>query len=224
MAILPVLPLGGIPGAVSFQGDMILMVFMLATVRFFTVLAALDTGSPFEGMGASREVQFAILTEAASVLCLAAIASASRSFSLSEVYASFSMVTPVTVMISAALLMLLLTENARIPVDDPDTHLELTMIHEVMVLDHCGVDLCFIHYGAALKLWIFSALFSGICIPLRGTTPLAGFLYGLAGVFFTALIVGIVESTTARIKLVSLPRMLSLASVLALTAFLWELL
>ena len=223
-AILLILPLGKIPGALSFQGDMILMVFMLASVRFFTALAALDTGSPFEGMGASREVQFSILSETAIILSFAAVSAASASFSLSEVYASFSSVTPVSVMISAALLMILLTENARIPVDDPNTHLELTMIHEAMVLDHCGIDLCFIHYGAALKMWIFSVLFSGICFPFRGSTGLESFLLGLAGVFVTAMIVGLIESTTARIKLAALPRMLSLGSVLALTAFLWELL
>jgi formate hydrogenlyase subunit 4 len=127
-------------------------------------------------------------------------------------------------MSAAALLILLLAENCRIPVDDPRTHLELTMIHEVMILDHCGVDLCLIQYGSALKLWIFSALFSGICLPFSGKSLWADLLAGLAGVFVTAAVTGVIESTMARIRMKRLPEMLSLASVLALTAFLWEIL
>jgi formate hydrogenlyase subunit 4 len=224
VAVLAILPLGGIPGALAFRGDLILLVYLFASVRFFTVLAAMDTGSSFGGMGASREVQFSVLAETAFMLCLAALAAATGSFALSDIFAGVSSVTPVSMMTAAALLMILLTENARIPVDDPGTHLELTMIHEAMILDHCGVDLCFIQYGAAVKLWIFSALFSGILFPLRGASPWSNLLLGVAGIFITAVILGIIESTMARLRLTRLPQMLSLASVLALTAIIWELL
>ena len=222
--LLTLLPLGAVPAMLSFSGALILMVYTLAAVRFLMVLAALDTGSAFEGMGASREVLLAALSETSFMLSLAALAAAAGSFSLSDIFQGMDSVTPVSVMSAGALLILLLAENARIPVDDPRTHLELTMIHEVMVLDHCGVDLCFIQYGAALKLWVFAALFSGICMPFRGTSPAEDLLAGLAGVFITAAAAGVIESTMARIRMPRLPEMLALASVLALTAFLWELL
>lgn len=223
-AILALLPLGRVPAMLSFNGDMILLVYMLAAVRFLMVLGAMDTGSSFEGMGASREVLLAALSEVAFMLCLAALAAAAGSFSLSGVYREMDTFGPVSVMSATVLLILLLSENCRIPVDDPRTHLELTMIHEVMVLDHCGIDLCLIQYGSALKLWVFSALFSGICFPFAGRSLWADLLAGLAGVFATAVVTGVIESTMARIRMKRLPEMLSLASVLALTAFLWEIL
>ena len=137
-------------------------------MRFFTVLAALDTGSAFEGMGASREVQFSVLAEPALLLSLLAMGEIGElaltagmpeslpRLSLSGIYASLSFSAwmhsgTVLLLAASALLIILLTENARIPVDDPNTHLELTMIHEVMVLDHSGPDFGMILYGAAIK-------------------------------------------------------------------------
>ena len=104
-------------------------------------------------------------------------------------------------MVAAAMLMVLLTENARIPVDDPNTHLELTMIHEVMILDHGGVDLGFIQYAAGLKLWVFSALLVGVCVPVRTGLAVGDLVLGVAGVFVLAVVVGVIESTMARLRL-----------------------
>jgi len=115
----------------------------------------------------------------------------------------------------------LLTENARIPVDDPATHLELTMIHEVMILDHGGIDLAFIEYASALKLWLFSALSIGIALPLRTGNPYMDFIIGIGGIFLTAVIIGIIESTMARLRLLRLPQMMIAAAALSLTAFIW---
>ena len=148
-------------------------------MRFVTVLAALDTGSAFEGMGASREVQFAALAEPALLLGLAVLVRSTGSLSLSGAFAAL---TPAAwahqgaalVLVLGTLFVVFLAENARIPVDDPNTHLELTMIHEVMVLDHGGPDLGLIHYGAALKLWVLGALLVGVALPVQGLATWAG--------------------------------------------------
>lgn len=225
---LSIVPLGGVRGLAAFPGDLILLAYMLGLMRFMTVLAALDTGSAFEGMGASREVQFSLLAEPALLLGLAAIAFCTRSMGLSDICntlysADPARVIPTAVIVAATILIVLLAENARIPVDDPNTHLELTMIHEVMVLDHGGVDFGFIQYGAALKLWIFSALFVGVGMPLRIGQPFLDLLLGIGGIFVVAVLVGVVESTMARLRLIRVPQLLVVASVLAVIALLWVL-
>src|SRR5512140_2456394 len=149
-------PLGTTHALVDFPGDIIVLAYVLGLARFFVVIGALDTGSAFEGMGASREVQFSVLAELAFLLGMAALAVLGKSFSLTQLYASAGGGASlhsggvVYLLVAAALLVVLLTENARIPIDDPNTHLELTMIHEVMVLDHGGVDLGLIQIGSCL--------------------------------------------------------------------------
>ena len=167
---LTLVPFGDAPALLSFQGDIILFAYLLGLMRFFTVLAALDTGSSFEGMGASREVLYSALAEPALILALASIARETNSLSLSEMHIAVGRELwmrsgMVLAAVAAALVVVFLTENARIPVDDPNTHLELTMIHEVMVLDHGGVDLAFITYGAALKLWVLGTLIVDLVLP-----------------------------------------------------------
>ena len=143
------MPFGGLPAAISFNGDLILFVYLFGLMRFFTVISALDTGSSFEGMGASREVTFSALSEPALLIGLAAIAKCTGYISLTQMFSSvvpglWLHSGPALVLVGVALLIVFLAENCRIPVDDPNTHLELTMIHEVMVLDHGGPDFGFI--------------------------------------------------------------------------------
>jgi formate hydrogenlyase subunit 4 len=163
LSALTMTPLGTMHALISFPGDVILLAYLLGLARFATVVAALDTGSAFEGMGASREVQFSVLGELAFLLGMVALAILGKSFSLSQFYGGSGinelprMDAIVHLLVAAAFLIVLLTENARIPIDDPNTHLELTMIHEVMVLDHGGVDLGIIQIGSCLKLWVFGA-------------------------------------------------------------------
>jgi formate hydrogenlyase subunit 4 len=208
----------------AFPGDLVLFACLLGLMRFFTVIAALDTGSAFEGMGASREVQFSALAEPALLLALAAIARPAGSFSLSEMYSpgaggNWLQTGPALMLAAAALLVVLLAENARIPVDDPNTHLELTMIHEVMVLDHGGPDLAFILYGAALKLWVLGALLLGALLPLSHASVWTNLLLAVGGQFVLAIVVGVIESTMARLRLLVVPQLLVGASVLAVVAF-----
>jgi len=223
---LTLVPFGNQPAPLGFQGDLILFAYLLGLMRFFTVLAALDTGSSFEGMGASREVLYSALAEPALILGLASIARETGKLSLSEMqnavgldlWMSSGMVLAAVV---AALVVVFLTENARVPVDDPNTHLELTMIHEVMVLDHGGPDLGFIFYGAALKLWVLGSLIVDLILPPHfnfGFGPFswaAGVLVDGAGLIVLAVVVGLIESSMARLRLVRIPQLLVGAGALS---------
>ncbi|RJQ84247.1 MAG: hydrogenase [Desulfobacteraceae bacterium] len=221
---LTLTPLGKIPALMAFPGDLLVLAYALGLMRFFTVLAALDTGSAFEGMGASREVQFAALAEVALLLGMLAVAAQVGSFSLSDLARqAWSGETrwpadAILLLVSASWLVVLLAENARVPFDDPNTHLELTMIHEVMILDHGGVDLALIEYAAALKLWVTGALLVSMALPVRSALPAVNLAAGLGGLLALAVIVGVIESSMARLRLLRVPQLLVTAGMLAFLA------
>jgi formate hydrogenlyase subunit 4 len=224
LAALLVLPLGGIAPPVSFSGDLVVLAGLLALGRFAIVLAALDTGSSFEGMGASREVHFAALAEPAFLLALAVLARVTGALSLSPIYQGITIsvwitALPTLALAAMTLLVLALVENSRIPVDDPTTHLELTMIHEVMVLDHSGPDLAYIQYAAALKLWILGALLVGVVAPVRSGILWLDGLSMLLGMAALAGVVGMVESAMARYRLVHVPQFIVGAATLSVVGF-----
>jgi len=214
------LPIAGAPAPVFFTGDFILLAYLLALARFVTALAALDTGSSFEGMGAAREVTFSSLAEPALFLSMLVLARATGATSLSGMLGgalpgAWTAAGPALLIAVIVLFVVALAENSRVPVDDPNTHLELTMIHEVMVLDHGGPDLALILYGASLKLFLFGALIVQVAAgaALRGGWgDLAVFAGGMVGF---ALAVGTVESLMARLKLTRVPQMLVGATVLS---------
>lgn len=224
IAALFLVPAGDFAAPLAFRGDLILLAYLLGLMRFTTVCAALDTGSSFEGMGASREVQFSALAEPALVLGLAALAYATGSFSLSGIFGAVSrpdwlQVGPALVLIAAALLIVFLTENCRIPVDDPNTHLELTMIHEAMILDYAGPDLAFILYGATLKLWLLGALLVNIFLPLTLRGGPAQIACLLGGMVVVAVGTGVIESVMARLSLLKIPQLLVGAAALSILGF-----
>jgi formate hydrogenlyase subunit 4 len=217
------LPFAGAPALWSFRGDLVLLVYLLGVMRFVTVVAALDTGSSFEGMGASREVTFAALAEPAVLLGLAALARTTGTMSLSAMFAGVTTTAwihaaPALALVAAAFVIVFLAENGRIPVDDPTTHLELTMIHEVMVLDHGGPDLAFILYGAALKLWLLGSLLVGVVVPVHTGRPWLDTTTAVVAMFVLAVAAGLVESSMARLRLVHVPQLLVAAGVLATLA------
>lgn len=224
IASLLLIPFAGQPAIASFSGDLILLAYFLALGRFLTILAALDTASAFEGMGSSREAAFSALAEPALLLALAAVARYSGSISLSEMYWTMdfrALIEPGGVSLllaAAAMVIVFLAENSRIPFDDPNTHLELTMIHEVMVLDHGGVDLVYITYGAALKMWLIGALLTGIILPFRTGFAILDSFAGVGAMLLLAAFVGVIESIIARLRLTKVPQLLSAASVLAILA------
>jgi formate hydrogenlyase subunit 4 len=223
-------PLGNCPAALAFPGDLVVFVYLLALGRFFTVAAALDTGSAFEGMGSSREVFFSTLAEPSLLLGLAAVSRATTDgaafTSLSEMFGQVSGYLWggagfILAFVAVSLFVVCLAENARIPVDDPNTHLELTMIHEVMVLDHGGPDLALINYASALKLWLTAALVVGIVVPGTGL-PFVDVVVSVAGLALLAVWIGVVESTFARLRLVRVPQLLVGAATLATLALILE--
>ncbi len=217
------LPVGAFPAPVSFSGDFLLFAGLLALGRFLTALAALDTGSAFEGMGAAREVTFGSAAEPALLLGLSVLARSTGSTSLQGMLGpglsgAWAGAAPSLTLAAVALGLVSLAENARIPVDDPNTHLELTMIHEVMVLDHSGPDLAFVQAGAALKLLLFGSLLSQLVLAARPGGSLWGLAAFAAGLAAFALLVGVVESAMARLKMQRVPQLLVGAAVLSLFA------
>jgi formate hydrogenlyase subunit 4 len=224
LAGLLIVPLGGIAPLLSFSGDLVVLAGLLALGRFAIVLAALDTGSSFEGMGASREVHFAALAEPAFFLALAVLARVTGALSLAPIYQGITIsvwitALPTLALTAMTLLVLALVENSRIPVDDPMTHLELTMIHEVMVLDHSGPDLGYIHYAAALKLWILGSLLVGLVVPLRSGILWLDGLAMLLGMAALAGVVGMIESAMARYRLLHVPQFIVGAATLSVVGF-----
>jgi formate hydrogenlyase subunit 4 len=216
------LPMGAPAAAIRFAGDFILFAYLLALARFATILAALDTGSSFEGMGASREATFSAAAEPALFLGLVSLARSTRSLDLSHMLGGQLRPVwwtdgPALLLVALAVFAVALAENARVPVDDPATHLELTMIHEVMVLDHSGPDFALIQYGAALKLWLFGALIVRLALGALAGQPWLAFAAFLGGQVAFAVLIGVIESSMARLRLVRVPQLLIGAA--ALSAF-----
>lgn len=216
---LLLVPLAGTRAPIAFTGDLVLLAYLLALGRFFTALAALDTGSPFEGMGAAREVTYACLAEPALFLGFLVLVRVSGSLDLSGMLGGTS--TERWALFGAPLALVfiswcvvLLVENCRIPFDDPNTHLELTMIHEVMVLDHGGPAFGLILYAASLKLFLFAALIVRLALPATGQAWLDWPLF-IAAILSVAVGVGVVESTMARVRLTRIPVLLVTACLLS---------
>lgn len=219
------LPLGGLKAPLQFWGDVILFAYLYGLARFFMIIAALDTGSSFEGMGASREAAFSCLAEVVLFLDFIILALLSKSLVLSRmiegnIFSSWPLFGPAFLLTGASYFLVLLAENARIPVDDPATHLELTMIHEVMVLDHSGWDLACILYGSAIKLFALGALFVNILIPFHGLSSTMRTIIFWGGMIVLAVGLGVVESCMARLRLNQVPQLLIGAFVLALVGLL----
>ena len=218
LAAAMLLPLGPLGTSLSFRGDVILMIYLLALGRFCTAWAALETGSAFEGMGAAREVSYAVLSEAAVITAVLTLSLQSGSVSLS------AMLSPSAgtgaVLLAVGLFTVLLAENCRVPFDDPNTHLELTMIHEVMVLDHSGPPLAAVLHGASVKLLLFSVLLVQAVLPLGKLSATAAGGVLIAGVLLVTVAVGLVESLMARAAFRRVPLLLTTAFLLCVFALL----
>ena len=197
------IPVGDLRPVISFDGDLVAFAYLLAVGRTALILAAMDTGSSFEGMGASREALYGALVEPALMLSFGTLALISGHTSFASIFEADATgdTKLIVVLLLAAYVLtkIVFTESGRVPVDDPRTHLELTMIHEVMCLDYCGVDLAWIKIStwiksAALSMLAADAVAAAVCPRWWFAAPLAVLLTGLS--------VGIVESTQARNKLV----------------------
>ena len=213
-------PLGAQPSPIAFAGDLLLFAYLLALGRFFTVVAALDTGSAFEGMGAAREATYACLAEPALFLAFLALVRISGAYSLSEMFGTalahaWTTSAASLLLVVASLFVVLLAETCRVPFDDPNTHLELTMIHEVMVLDHSGPALGMIEYAAAMKLLVLGAPIVRLVLPVATGDPNADRAIAAGGLIGISVAIGIVESVMARLRLTQVPSLLVAACLLA---------
>ncbi len=212
------MPIGPTGAVLSFRGDVLLLIYLLALARFCTAWAAMETGSAFEGMGAAREVSYAVLAEAAIIAAVLSLCVQTGSVSL------ITMLSPSlgagAALLAAGLFTVLLAENCRVPFDDPNTHLELTMVHEAMVLDHSGPPLAVILHGASMKLLLFSVLLVEAVLPIGKLAPLAAACSLAAGILMVTVGVGFIESFLARFAFRRVPLLLTMAFLLCLFALL----
>jgi len=212
VTVLFFLPIAGRPPVFSFHGDVILLLYLLGLGRFFTIAAAMDTASPFEGMGAAREAYFPIICEATLFMILILFYILTGKLQLASFFSNGHPLalwaaagTPLLFVV-IALFMVLLTENTRVPVDDPATHLELTMIHEVMVLDHSGPDLAFIELGSYFKLFFYATLVTCLIFPFSLTNPAADAFLFFVVLGLVYIGIGVTESVIARLRMDKVPQ------------------
>jgi formate hydrogenlyase subunit 4 len=222
LCAIMLVPFAGMPSFLGFQGDFVLFAYLLALGKFFFIIGAMDTGSSFEGMGANREALYSMLTEPALFILFGTLAMLTGNTSMQEIFVHFQWNDPNSFIIGIIIVYLLvqiaMIENSRMPVDDPKTHLELTMIHEVMVLDHSGFDLALINIGTTLKFAIYGTLIAECITPAMGSWYIQIVLYFGIQVLFAGSI-GILESFRARKKLMGNPQFIVTLSSIALIAF-----
>ncbi|HPF00447.1 MAG TPA: NADH-quinone oxidoreductase subunit H [Bacteroidales bacterium] len=223
LSALLVLPFGPFPSMLSFNGDIVFFAYMLALGKFFLILAALDTGSAFEGMGANREALYSLLTEPAFFILIGTLAMLTGYTSFNEILVGLynpdnSYILIYSILSVIILAQIMQVENSRLPVDDPKTHLELTMIHEVMILDYSGFDKALIHITTWLKFALYSTLIFDVLIPIQWNIEIQLALFALV-IFFMAVYIGFIESFKARHKLGRNPAFLFTISSMALLAF-----
>ncbi len=214
----------------NFAGNIIALVYLLALGTFFLILAGLDAGSTFGGMGSSREAIVATLAEPAMILSILAIALTAGSTNLSTIVHQSALLEgmvlapPAHLMALAAMFIVTLAETGRVPVDNPSTHLELTMIHEAMLLEYSGRYLALMEWAAGIKLLVFLTLLVNVFAPwgiATSATPsalatgVAVYVMKVAGL---AVIIGVIESMFAKLRLFRVPELLGSAFILALLA------
>ena len=225
-ALVPVLLA---PSAFDSVGDLVAVVYLLLLGTFFLALAGLDPGSPFGGMGASREVTVAALAEPTVALAVFALASSAGSTNLGRIVVTTvadpaRVLSPGHFLAFAALFIVTLAETGRLPVDNPATHLELTMIHEAMVLEYSGRYLALLEWAAAVKLLVFFALLGNLFVPwgVAGTLTPGALLVALGSfglkLLLLATAVAVLETRVAKLRLFRVPELLSVSFVLALLA------
>lgn len=221
-----VIPFGDLPGLFSFSWDFVFFIYLIAIGKFFGILSALDTGSSFAGMGASRDAHFSMMAEPAFFVLMGSLSLLTGKISFHEIFLLIGNGTlyhaGVAVMAGFVLFLFLLIETFRLPIDDPRTHLELTMVHEVMVLDNSGFDLGLILYTGALRFAVFSALIANLFM--------AGLnIWGSTLLFFViqillAVLVGLIESFMARFRMSHNSQFILSLSSIALLIFIGILL
>lgn len=222
LAAASMVPMLGQFAPVQFSHDFVVVAYTLGLARIALMISAMDVGSAFEGMGAAREASFSTYAEPALFLLIGAAGAATGMTSFADLIGQLHKTPyfPVIVFpLVVALLILLQTEAARVPVDDPLTHLELTMIHEVMILDHSGPELAAMQYAAALKMTLYAGLIAALINPMDPlASPMAAIGVSLGLMLLVALLVGCIESLTARLPMRWVTRYVLIGSGAALVS------
>jgi formate hydrogenlyase subunit 4 len=226
MAVL-FIPFGNQKGVLSFAGDFVFFAYVLALGRFFMIVGALDTGSSFEGMGAAREALYALLIEPAFFLLMGSFSLLTGHTSFAGIFATLHFGSSISYAIGAlasiVLLALALIENSRMPVDDPKTHLELTMVHEVMILDNSGFDLALIMQAVNLKFAIYGALIANLFLT-KGYEMYYSIPIFICIQLVMAVVIGLIESFWARFRMNHNPQFILMITSISLFIFLGVLL
>lgn len=214
------LPIGFARPLISFEGDIILFAYVLGLARFFQILAAMDIGSSFEGMGAAREATFAVFAEPIFFFTIGSIAFISGLTSIYDIYHSIRLdnVSYIVFIIvcSISVFILAVSECSRMPVDDPNTHLELTMIHEVMILDNSGIDLFLYQYSSYVKLFIYSILETSFFYPFGVRSYSVGVVIFVVVITALSIALAISETITSRFKMKNIPQYLLFATAIGI--------
>jgi formate hydrogenlyase subunit 4 len=222
-------PMAAADTPVALFGGAFAVVYLLGLGRFFLALGGLDTGSSFGGLGSSREMAISALAEPALILAVFTVASGAGSTALSEIAKAaigqqWRFLAPSQILAFAALFIVLIAETGRIPVDNPATHLELTMIHEAMILEYSGPYLALIEWGAAMKQLVLMTLLINLFWPfgLSATWAASGVLAGLAWLLLKlallSVVVVLVETTNAKMRLFRVPELMAVAFTLGALA------
>lgn len=226
------LPITTLAPAISFTGDVILLFYLLALGRFFMCISALDTGSTFGGMGSSREAMISSLIEPTILVSVFTIGLIAGSTSIHNMMVTMTNIgnplfRPVFVLTFLAMIIVILAETSRIPVDDPATHLELTMVHEAMLLEYSGRQLALMEYGAAVKQLLLITLVINLFMPVDHLIPVAGaggFLLSIAFYFarviLFSVVIAVAEISTVKFRFFSIPNLAALAFILSFLGFL----
>jgi len=227
LTALLVVPFAKMPAIIPFQADFVFFSYLLALGKFLMIIGALDTGSSFEGMGANREALYSMLVEPAFLVLMGTFAMLTGYTSFSDVFIAFHVsenpiITVFGIIGFYLLYQIAIIENSRMPVDDPKTHLELTMIHEVMILDYSGFDKALIHITTAIKFAVYGSLICSSLVPSEWH-----FLYQIL-LFFCiqagfAILIGIGESFRARNKIQKNAQFILALTAIAILAFLMVL-
>ena len=219
------LPMMSAEAPLGLFGGMLAIVYLLGLGRFFLALGGLDTGSSFGGLGASREMTIAALAEPAMMMAIFTVGIGANSTSLSEVARraignNWAFLAPAQMLAFAALFLVLIAETGRIPVDNPATHLELTMIHEAMILEYSGPYLGLIEWGSSIKQLLLMTLLINSFLPfgLRQEWSVSGALlslfYLLIKLLLLSCVIVLTETANAKLRLFRVPEMLAVAFTL----------
>lgn len=211
-----------------FYTDMLVVVYLFVAGRIFMALAGLDTGSTFGGMGSSREMLVSALVEPALFIVIVTISARAEiaSTNIGNIYKYLSVntvspFTPMNILLFASMLLILIAETSRIPVDDPATHLELTMVHEAMILEYSGRHLAFIQWATYIKQLVFMTIMANIFMPVgfNISNSLLGFGVYILKLLVITVLVGLVELNTVKFRLFSIPNFAVIALVISVLGF-----